>query len=128
MEWYTPEWIFDKLKLEFDIDVCAPEGGIDYIPAKKHFSIKDDGLIQKWEGKVWCNPPFCEASKWMKRFHEHGNGVALVPVSKTRWFDRFIEDPKARIEILPSTLLFLHDGKMCDVRSPCCFIHMGECI
>ena len=125
MEWYTPPWVFEKLDLEFDIDVCAPKGGVEWIPAKKHFCIEDDGLTQKWEGKVWCNPPFSQASKWMKKFHEHGNGVALVPVSKTRWFDRFIDDPNARIELLPSTLLFVHNDKLCDIRSPCCLIHMG---
>ena len=126
MEWYTPEWIFKKLNMEFDIDVCAPKGGIDYIPAKKHFCIEDDGLIQKWEGKVWMNPPFKEAGKWMTKFHEHANGVALVPVSKTKWFDKLIEDPKVKIEILPSTLSFHHDNKMCRVRSPCCLVYIDK--
>lgn len=126
MEWYTPEWIFNKLDMEFDIDVCAPKGGIDYIPAKKHFCIEDDGLTQKWEGKVWMNPPFKQACKWMAKFHEHGNGVALVPVSKTKWFDRLIEDPKVKIELLPSTLKFNHENKMCSVRSPCCLVYINN--
>jgi hypothetical protein len=126
MEWYTPKWIFDKLDMDFDIDVCAPKGGVEWIPSKKHFSIEDDGLAQEWHGKVWCNPPFMEAGKWMKKFHEHGNGVALCPVSKSKWFDEFIQDPKAKIEILPSFLKFNHNSTMCSVRSPCCLIYMDN--
>jgi hypothetical protein len=26
-EQYTPKWIFDALGVEFDLDVCAPQGG-----------------------------------------------------------------------------------------------------
>ncbi len=132
MEWYTPEWIFNKLDMEFDIDVCAPQGGIPYIPAKKHFCIEDDGLTQRWEGKVWMNPPFRQACKWMEKFHEHGNGVALVPVSKTKWFDRLIEDPNVKIELLPSTLQFhrpktkFTEERMCSVRSPCCLVYINN--
>ena len=47
-EMYTPEWIFEKLGLTFDVDVCAPENGIPWLPASKHYSIKDDGLAQEF--------------------------------------------------------------------------------
>ena len=60
-EQYTPKWIFDALNVEFDLDVCAPKGGVDYIPAKKHYSIEDNALMQNWEGFVWMNPPFSKA-------------------------------------------------------------------
>jgi len=26
-EQYTPKWIFDGLNVQFDLDVCAPQGG-----------------------------------------------------------------------------------------------------
>lgn len=127
MEWYTPQWIFEKLQIEFDLDVCAPKGGVPWIPAKHHFCLDDDGLSQPWIGKVWCNPPFKDAQKWMTKFHLHGNGVALCPVSKTKWFDLLVSDPNVVIEILPSTLQFAVDENgSCfnyrSVRSPCCLI------
>jgi hypothetical protein len=63
--------------ITFDLDVCAPKGGLDWIPATKHYSIEDDALTQKWEGRVWMNPPFSGNSlpfvgKWIR---EHGNGM-----------------------------------------------------
>lgn len=80
IEWYTPKWVFDKLGLQFDLDACAPEGGIPWIPAKKHYSIKDDGLTSSWgECLTWLNPPYGKfTAAWLNKMHKHRNGVALV--------------------------------------------------
>ena len=82
---YTPRWVFDQLGLTFDLDVAAPPGGIPYIPAKRHFTRADDGLSQPWHGRVWMNPPYSDCSPWAQRFLQHGNGVALMQVSKGKW-------------------------------------------
>lgn len=121
-EYYTPKWIFDNLGMHFDVDVCSPPGGSN-VPATKYYDIKDDGLTQKWEGLVWCNPPFNECAKWMDRFMRHGHGVALIPVSKTKWFDKLIEMPGVVVKILPSDLKFdCPDGVQRAIRSPCCLV------
>ena len=84
---YTPKWIFDLLGVEFDIDVAAPVQGIPWIPAKRWFSQADDGLAQDWAGKlVWMNPPFSNATPWVNKFIDNGNGVALLVVSRSKWF------------------------------------------
>ena len=91
IEWYTPPWVFDELGLQFDIDVCAPKGGISWIPACRHFHKEDDGLQQPWVGTVWCNPPYGrETTLWLKRMSEHKDGVALV-FSRTdcAWFHEY---------------------------------------
>jgi hypothetical protein len=44
VDWYTPEWIFKALGLEFDLDPCSPSGGVPWIPAKRFYTIEDDGL------------------------------------------------------------------------------------
>lgn len=49
-DWYTPKWVFDDLGIDFDLDVCAPKEKLEWIPAKKHFSIDVDGLSQQWGG------------------------------------------------------------------------------
>jgi hypothetical protein len=85
-EQYTPKWIFDALDVQFDLDVCAPQGGVDYIPANKHYSLADDSLSQNWEGFVWMNPPFSEGKIWHNKFLLHGNGICLAPMSKSQWF------------------------------------------
>ena len=85
---YTPKWVFDELDLEFDIDVAAPPLGVPWIPCKKFYTMKDDGLTSPWYGRVWCNPPFTNPTPWVDRFIEHKNGILLVPVSRSKWFNK----------------------------------------
>jgi len=76
-EWLTPPEIIEALG-PFDLDPCSP---IDqpWETAKHKFDITDDGLIQEWFGRVWCNPPYgLEAVKWLKKLADHGNGIALI--------------------------------------------------
>ena len=86
-DYYTPKWVFDALDCEFDLDVCAPPGGAPFVPAKRHFTRFDDGLVQEWKGFVWMNPPFSNPLPWAYRFVEHNNGIALVPTSQGRWME-----------------------------------------
>ena len=85
-EVYTPPCLFERLSLTFDLDVCAPPGGLPWIPAKRHFSIQDNGLEQPWNGKVWCNPPYSNATPWIRKFIDHRNGVILIPMCRSRAF------------------------------------------
>lgn len=77
-EWYTPKEIIDALG-PFDLDPCAPAQRL-WDTAKHHFTKEDDGLSQKWFGRVWLNPPYEQPliSKFVKRLAEHGNGIALL--------------------------------------------------
>lgn len=106
-EFYTPAWIFEKMNIEFDIDVAAPKGGVEWIPAKKHFTKNDDGLSQEWSGTVWMNPPFSQSKPWVKKFMEHKNGIALLPASKARWFKELWDDIDG-IAWLPYDLKFIY--------------------
>jgi len=89
-EWYTPPEIFELLKFpEFDLDPASP--GVEkvpQIPAKKHYTIKDNGLLQNWEGRVWLNPPYGQDTAiWLDKLALHGNGIALVFArTDTLWF------------------------------------------
>jgi len=80
IDWYTPSWIFDFLGLEFGLDPCAPEGGVPWIPATYHYSLKDNGLIQPWHNHiVWLNPPYGkETPDWLCRMNQHRKGIAIV--------------------------------------------------
>jgi len=86
-DYYTPVWIFDRLGLHFDLDVCSPPAPPPWIPATRFFTMADDGLAQEWAGRVWMNPPYSRPGPWVERFLEHRNGVALVPFAKSAWFD-----------------------------------------
>lgn len=78
-DWYTPPYIFEALSMTFNLDPCAPPGGVPWIPALHSYSIEDDGLSQEWHGRVWLNPPYSKPWPWVERLAQHGNGVALIP-------------------------------------------------
>lgn len=85
-EHYTPKFIFEQLGIKFDIDVAAPTGGVEWIPAMQYFDEFTNGLEQDWHGRVWMNPPYSSPSAWVNKFIDHGNGIALLVVSRSKWF------------------------------------------
>jgi hypothetical protein len=125
-DYYTPKWVFETLDLEFDLDVVAPPGGIPHIPAKQYFTQKDDGLSQDWFGRVWMNPPFSKAQPWVERFVDHGNGVGLIGISKSNWFDALWASDVA-ISLIPRSLKFIDPrGGAGTIMLPCILIAMGN--
>jgi hypothetical protein len=92
VDWWTPQWVFDAMGIEFDLDPCAPPGGVPWIPAKSFYSPPQDGLAEPWFGTVWCNPPYGDqTTKWLKKMAQHGDGVALVFArTDTAWFHDII--------------------------------------
>lgn len=91
-EWYTPPEIFEALNVEFDLDPCSPPNKLPWIPVNKIISLPQDGLAVPWEGFVWMNPPYGQDThKWLKKFLEHDNGIALVFArTDTAWFHDYV--------------------------------------
>ncbi len=87
-EWYTPKHVFDALGCSFDMDVAAPAAGVTFVPAASFIS--SDSLETNWYGFVWMNPPFGGRNglaPWLRKFFDHGNGIALVPDrTSAPWF------------------------------------------
>ena len=104
-DYYTPKWVFDALDLTFDTDPAQPVGGCDWIPVKKYYTILDDGLKQDWVGRVWLNPPYSKPAKWVEKFVQHGNGIMLINLAKSAWFNALWESAHG-ITLLPSTMKF----------------------
>lgn len=77
-EWYTPKEVLDALG-KFDLDPCAPIHPL-WQTADVMYDKTIDGLSQKWEGRVWLNPPYSRPliELFVQRLAEHGNGVALL--------------------------------------------------
>ena len=88
-DWYTPRFIFDALKLRFDLDPCSP-GPDHWVPAAFVFTKEHDGLPRPWFGRVFMNPPFGGREghvPWLKKFIRHGDGIAIVRAyTSAGWF------------------------------------------
>ena len=88
-ECYTPKSLFDQLDIEFDLDPASCSRELSAVPARRIYTVEDDGLSLPWEGRVWMNPPYSKPSPWVDRFIEHGHGIALLPASRgAKWLDR----------------------------------------
>ena len=105
-DYYTPPIVFEALNVQFDLDVAGPPGGVPWIPAIKTLTVVDDGLVTPWAGKIWCNPPFSNIPPWIKKMREHGNGIALVGISKSAWCNEAWKLADG-VMLLPSNLKFV---------------------
>jgi len=115
-DYYTPAYIFDALQMQFDLDVCAPENNLHWIPAKTHFNIDQDGLAQAWFGTVWMNPPFSNPTPWVKKFQKHNNGVGLIPTSNGKWLTELWNDEISFV--LPTPIKFIRGEKQLPTSIP----------
>ncbi len=127
-DWYTPPILFEQMRVEFDLDVAAPPGGVPWIPAKRYFTENDDGLAQPWEGFVWCNPPYSAPTKWLDKIRGHGNGIILVraDLSSGAYFRAFIDAdylhvPRGRLQFVNA-----HGGSTSSVTFTTILLGFGE--
>ena len=78
-EFKTPKGLFWELKREFNftLDVCALSWNAQ---CKSYFTPEDNGLLKKWSGVCWCNPPFDKTQgQWVRKaWEEAQNGCTVV--------------------------------------------------
>jgi phage N-6-adenine-methyltransferase len=109
-DWETPRWLFEKLDQEFHftLDVCASRGNAK---CSRYFPPEKDGLVQRWSGVCWMNPPYGrQVGKWVQKAWEEGQRgcvvVCLLPVrSDTRWWHQWVMK-SSEIRLLSKRLTF----------------------
>jgi hypothetical protein len=124
-EWYTPPEVFDAMSIRFNVDVCAPVGGVSWIPADRYLTALDDALVQPWLGRVWMNPPYSGPGPFVKKFLDHGNGIALVPLSKSRWFGELWASKASLVVPANPSIKFIREGKPKQIFLPMAFVAIG---
>lgn len=66
-EWTTPRDLFEELDAEFHFDLDAASTDENAL-CERHYTKEDDGLSLKWDGNVWCNPPYGRSiGAWMEK-------------------------------------------------------------
>ena len=127
-DYLTPHSFIQKVLREenlpyFDCDVCSSlynipaliygtkDGFYIFDRDKKHQVQKEDGLKGNWYTKNWCNPPFADCEKFVKKaVIEQAKGKTtymLIPArSETKyWQDYILQDGKANRENVEVTFL-----------------------
>jgi len=109
-EWLTPPYILKALG-EFHLDPCSPKNR-PWDTAKKHYTIDDNGLMQKWDGRVWLNPPYGHnTSKWLAKLANHGNGIALIfSRTETKTFFSYVWNMAHALFFFKGRLYFYHSN------------------
>jgi site-specific DNA-methyltransferase (adenine-specific) len=78
-EWETPQPLFKDVSRifgGFTLDACATPANAK---CARFFTRAQDGLAQRWEGKVWVNPPYGRSiGLWVRKAYEESLKGALV--------------------------------------------------
>ncbi len=72
-EHYTPQYILDAVIAcmgVIDLDPASNSRDIPNVPAEKHYTSQDNGLVQPWAGRVFLNPPFGPGvERWFSKLY-----------------------------------------------------------
>lgn len=114
----------------FDLDPCAAPSPRPWPTAREHYELPTNGLEKPWQGRVWCNPPYgAEASRWLARLAEHGNGIALVFArTETAMFFEQVWPKAHGVRFLKGRIAFCdRQGKPAQsAGAPSCLIAYGQ--
>jgi hypothetical protein len=104
---FTPPELFELLDIRFDMDVCSPTGGLDWIPTNRFIDESEDGLNVEWSGRVWMNPPYSNVTPWMDKWLSHKNGFCLVPFSAAKWSVKLWDSEAMGVLMDQTTMKFI---------------------
>jgi len=101
-EWWTPKKYIDavhKVMGDIDLDPASCKEANKTVCAKKYYTIEDNGLRKKWEGRIFLNPPYGNTAMEFieKFFNDYGSsfheGIILVNSRATDagWFQPMFE-------------------------------------
>lgn len=92
-EWYTPEWVIEKVNrvlggIDLDPATTAKANGV--VKAKRIYTKRENGLNQPWAGRVYLNPPYSSPGPWVRKLVESpkvSSSILLVNnATETNWF------------------------------------------
>lgn len=119
-EYYTPYKIVQAARQtmgKIDLDPASSHLANKFVKATSIFTIEDDGLKQKWFGKVWMNHPFGRDTnpKWIKKIIEEykcGNIVEACCITYASTSEAWFQPLLSYLQcfLVPRTNYILPDG------------------
>jgi hypothetical protein len=119
-EYYTPVNIVDAARATMggiDLDPFSSLVANERVKATRIFTVDDDGLKQKWSGRVWMNHPFSREMNTLcikKIVEEYFDGnieaacCITFAATSEKWFQPLMSFPQCFLS--PRTNYFLPDG------------------
>ena len=101
-EWYTPSDVIEKVRAvlgDIDLDPASNPVANEVVKARHIYTKDDDGLIQKWSGTVFLNPPFGsdKISQFVEKLvdeYQSGNVSEAILLTESlslpNWFSKAI--------------------------------------
>ena len=101
-EWYTPSELIEAARFAMggiDLDPASSAIANQTVKATEYFDVQRNGLIQKWYGRVWMNPPYAAeligkfADKVVQSYSDREIEQAIILVNnatETQWFQTLI--------------------------------------
>ena len=102
-EWYTPSDVIDRVRAvlgDIGLDPASNPVANEVVKAKQIYTKDDDGLIQKWSGTVFLNPPFGsdKISQFVEKLvdeYQSGNVSEAILLTESlslpKWFSKAID-------------------------------------
>ncbi len=137
-DWMTPLNIVERARRTMgwiDLDPASSALANERVKAQEFFTWKDDGLRQKWLGRVWLNHPWNRwnnprwINKLVEAYHatEIEQAVTIVPNSTSEeWFRPLLYFPMC---VLHGRTAFVDPASGEPVTSPpkgCIVFYLGE--
>jgi ParB family transcriptional regulator, chromosome partitioning protein len=142
-EWYTPSKYVEAARLvmgAIDLDPASCEMANRTVKAERYYTREQNGLLQPWYGKMWCNPPFTAGISspmpmftWGRRlveeYHKENvqQGILLIMACiKQKWFHTLWNMEDYPI-CFSSKRIYFHrpNGALQELRESTCFAYLG---
>jgi hypothetical protein len=98
VEFYSPPEFIESARCvvgTFDLDPASCEQAQQVVQARRYYTVDDDGLTKEWAGRIWCNPPYKDAGRFVdKLLHEISAGrvteafLLCNSYTEVLWFQR----------------------------------------
>ena len=121
VEWYTPAAVVKAARAvlgTIDLDPASCEEANRVVQATRFYSVEEDGLAQRWAGRVFLNPPYAGGviGKFTDKLLEHyraadvSEAVALVNnATDTEWCQSILKAASAVCFIKGRLRFWRHD-------------------